>query len=267
MDGLEVQRQASDLATARSDSQLANKLERLSGPLAEKVLQSAIELHQQDSYDDNSVAWEEVERIGLELGIGPEIMRRALRDALEAEHVDPPTTFFDKLFGTSEISGGVVAVGDSDVVRARLKEWMADLESMAATRREGSTTTWEARSDATYNGKALHHHGPVVTRQTEVSDGDQLIEMTVDPSRVKKEAAAIVGVSAAAGALMGALLAGVGTAPPDFLPGFLEFFLPFLGFGGGGLALAVVNTRQTVKAIRQSVKRALAGVASLSEAE
>jgi len=264
MDKVEEKGRVGDLAAAKSEAQLANKLERLSAPLAEKVIQSAIELHQQDTHDDGSVAWDEVERIGLELGIGPEIMRRALREALEVEHVDAPRGFFDKLLGISEISGGALADGDREVVRERLKEWMADLENMAPTGREGSTTSWEARGTATYNTKALHHYGPVLTRQTEVADGDQLIEMTVDTAKMKKEAAIIVGAMAIPGAILGAMLAGLGSSPPDFLPGFLEFFLPFLGFGGGGLAIAALNARQAVKAVRQSVQRALSGVASLS---
>lgn len=259
-----------DLQT--SDRRLADKLDRLSTPTAENVLQRAIEIHHSEQYDDSTMSLDDLERVGLELGIPPATIRQALRNELEAEHDDRPS-WIERLIVPKRVAGGLVVDGDAERAAEALEAFLVEHEGVFEVSRVGTSVTWSGQRVAgrlsTFMGPAangsgtLERSGSVTTRLVEVGDGDQLLEVTVDTSKILRQTLGGTTGFLAVGAVLGALMAGLfGTSPPDFLPSILEFFVPFLGFGLPGFAVMVWEARTSVRSVRQSVNRVLHTVRS-----
>lgn len=232
--------------------------------MAENVLARAIELHHEELDPDpaaESVSYAQLASIAAEIGIDGDLLRRALVEQLETEH-DDGSSLVDLVLGPGVITGGMVAEGSREEVAAQLDEWMRELESMYPTRQAGETTTWEPTKGDARLGLALAYASQdrLTSRQTEVSDGDQLVEIEVDMSASRRNWALMGAFFAAIGAVAG----GFTAANEAFAPGIVEFLIPF-GVGSGlGLAGASVGARMTASMVRRRVNKALDGIVHLT---
>lgn len=250
-------------SVSEAEAQLADRLDRLSAPLAEQVMRRAIDLHHDEEFaEDTSVSFDELAALAAELGIGAKTVRRALLEQLDTEH-EPKTALFQSLFGPSRLSGGIVAEGDAEAVADQIDEWMRDIEGMHPLRQNGRTVTWESvRGDGRLVStlKSMGADGVAQMRQTELSDGDQLVEIDLDASAVRKGAMLMFAL----GVFMG-LCAAMGFAFNEtFANFFVRFFVP-LGIGSGiGVASAIATAKYYGNKLKKQINRTLDGIVHLT---
>ena len=257
-----------DLSAA--EAHLADRLDRLSVPLAENVLQRAIDLHQDQVFDvDNSIGWDQLEKVGAELGIDQDTLRQALLAELETEK-DPPKRLgtFQRLVGVETISGGIVAEADRERVIGQLDKWMRNVEAMTPVKRDGATIVWEPagskaaalrRFGALFAGAEsgdLREMGSVTTRVTEVKDGDHLIEIIVDTEQVLDQAKGTAIGLTIFGLILGTAI-GIAVGGLSILVGLLLGTI--LGAAAGAYGAWHTATFWTKK-IRSGINKALDGI-------
>lgn len=264
------QRQAQrtfDSATIEADIKLAERLDRLSAPLAENVLRRAIEIHQEDeiqqeqAIEDGSVSFAELAKIAGEIGIDASTLQRALLEQLDPEK-DDSRTFRDLVLGPKRVAGGKLAEGDAEAVEVRVDEWMRELESMYPTRQSGTSTTWESVGGTGALTQALGSvsQRSLESRQTTLASGDQLVELEVDLAKNRLAWSGLGLLLAALGAVTG----GFTAANEGFSSNLVEFLIPF-GVGSGvGLVTASVGARMTAAYVRRQINRTLDGIANLA---
>lgn len=246
-----------------AEVRLADKLDRLSAPLAEQVLKRAIELHEAaaTTTEDGSVSYDELARIGEELGIDSKTVQQALMEQLDAGE-DGKKSWRERLWGPRKVTGGVVAEGDATAVEEQLIEWMREVENMYPTRQSGGTTTWEATGDGGRLAAAIGgvQKDRLTTRQTQLASGDQLVEMEVDTTLSQ-----VPGwIFTALGLILGGGLGLVSAFEGSFAPDLFEFLLPTVGIAGVLGGLGAVIARSTTNRVRTQVNRALDGVVNLA---
>lgn len=252
-----------ELALQRADMQLADRLDRLSVPMAENVLRRAIDLHQDQTFDDSTIGWKEIETVGAELGIDTATLRQALLHELETEQ-DDTQSVFDQLFAPGTVTGGIVAEADAATVLDRLDTWMREHEGMSPVRRRGGAVMWEPSSllqrllRGAGNSGELRSHGPVTTRVSEVGSGDQLVEISLDAHQVKTVVIAILAAFAGLGVAIGAWASSANSF--DALPTALEFLVPMLASVGIGVGVAWTAARSRLRQIKRGINQALDGI-------
>ena len=248
--------------TNEQSRRLADRLDRLSMPLAENVIRRAIELHHDEQLDGDSIDLEMVEQIGAELGIRKDIIRKALIDELQTER-DHGDTVIDRLLGPDRVSGGIVTRADREALADRIAEWMHLDEGMRPRAKNAGAVRWEKdpgigtairRGMKQSKGTgALRASPKVITRQTEVGSDEHLVEIEADTSHARAESAGVATAVALGAAGVGTAIA-VGTGNPL---GFLAGFLP--GIGVAAFA-ARAYARARIRAMRDGINRALDGI-------
>lgn len=247
---------------SQAEAQLADRLDRLSAPLAEQVMRRAIDLHHDEQFDeDTSVSFDELAGLAAELGIGSDIVRRALLEQLDTEHETKAR--FHRLFGPGSLSGGIVAEGDVEAVADQIDEWMRDVEGMHPLRQRGQTVTWESVRDHGRLATTLRNMGAEAMaeiRQTELSDGDQLVEIELDASAVRKGAMLMLAI----GMFIG-LGAAMGVALNETFGNFLiRFLIPFSIGTSVGLGSAVATAKYYGNKLKKQINRTLDGIVHLT---
>lgn len=259
----EALRQArGDSDVSEAEAQLADRLDRLSAPMAENVLKRAIEIHQDDQFDeDRSVSFDEVAKIAAELGIDAGTVRRALLAELDTEEVDAES-LFERLFVPKRINGGIVAEGDEEAVAGQIAEWMREVEGMYPVRQSDGSATWEPVRSSGKLATALATAGmeSIETRQTNLSLGDQLIEFDIDTQKLKNLLVAWVSMGVSFGAFVGLML----VLNESFATGLIRFLIPF-GIGSVlGLSTAVAHVKLAARGLKKQINRALNGIVSVT---
>jgi hypothetical protein len=248
-----------------SSERLADRLDKLSVPLAENVIRRAIELHHDQTFEtgERTIDRELIEQVGAELGIGPDIIRRALIDELRTERDERRSTLGERVLGVGRVSGGVVVKGTADDVEDATARWMAHHEGLRPRAKSARSVRWERDSGigtAIRRGMKqskgtgdLRRSPSVITRQTQIDPDEHLVEIDVDTSNIRTEA---VGIGFALAAAAGALAAAVGLASEQ-VAAALAVLLPGLGAALGGVAL---YARSRIARIRRGLNRALDGI-------
>jgi len=255
----------SDARRADQSRRLADRLDRLSVPLAENVLRRAIELHHEDEFGGGTIDVAMVEQIGAELGIGADVIRRALLEELQTER-DDASGIVERLFGPDRVTGGIVTRSAGDEIDARVEEWMRRHEGLRPRAQSGRSVRWERDPGIgsalrrgmkrTQGTGALRTSPRVITRQTEVGSNEHLVEIEADTSNTKTESA---GIGLAAG--LGAIGVGVGVAAVgSFAPEPVEFLAAFLPGLGAAIFAASAYARARIKRTKDGINRALDGI-------
>lgn len=228
----------------------------------DRVIRRAAELQFQEGSDDGiSLTEDEVLRIGGEVGLTPDHMRRALGEVRAEALVPalpPDSGPLRRLVGGAHVRAERVVPGVAAEVEERLARWLANQESLHPVRRRAGFSLWEpAEGLVAQLQRGLKWGGQryelAVARQVELSvqsleDGFSLVTITVDVRNVRAEhGGAAIGVSAAVcGAV--ALAATVTLLPPV---GVVAAALGGVGAGGlGGVAIGRSTFHQKAERVR-----------------
>jgi hypothetical protein len=229
---------------------------RLNTEQMEAVVRRAVELQarESDSLDDPGVTEDELLRIGGELGIGADHMRRALAEVA----VSTPTAggVGARLFGAARTGAARAVPGPPEAVRAHIERYLVDSQYLAVLRRLPDVTWYEKSSgfqveltramDATRAMLGGRGAGPRIgagfdlrtARTVEVSvtpleDGISWVSLTVDLGNQRTGYWVGINTGFGVAALTGAALAAVMIAPPAAL-----LALPVIGGSAWGTRVA-----------------------------
>ncbi len=241
---------------------LADRLDALSRSDAERVLERAIELHDERRQGGATFDVASLHRIADELGIDREAVNRAIREQLIES---APTPGHRRILGPRRIVGREVARGSAEEVTERVSQWLTKDEGLRPSGRTGGGVRWvpdkhwttAARTAISGRGtKALKGLKQVTHRQIQVGPDEHVVELEADTERI-----GLTGVGVGAGVFAGSLVGGVfaatgiegGNDVVQFLysagPGFL------IGIGTG---IAIIQGWS--RTIRSGIQRALDGI-------
>ncbi len=245
---------------------VADRLDALSMPLAERVIRRAIELD--DRFAVERMSRETLDRIAAELGIPAAAVQRALVEELAAD-TPRPLSVRERLLAPDQVSARVIVEGEPRQVALAVDRWMTRHEGMRPRARDRFGTKYEkdpnlftALRMGLKMGKgtgSLRNLGSVTVRQTDVGGDAQLVELEADTSIVSKVAA---GVGSGLGVL--GILAGIFAAAQPGDPDVVQFLLPALPALIVGAVAAVSIAKGWIHSIRTGVERAIDGIRSPS---
>lgn len=174
----------------RASEQLADKLDALSRPLAERVLGRAIELQavaEEEALEEASkITYDDLRAIALEVGIPEEALRKALLEELDTEK-DHGATPTERVTGPRHVRGGVVVDIDDDEIQRRLRRYFEQRAGLEFAGRGEEWMWW--RRGGPFGDRVIES---ITTTQ---SDGDhRLVELDVDttPDRGKALRTALI---------------------------------------------------------------------------
>ena len=129
----------------RASDELAEKLDALTQPLAERVLGRAIQLDHEAQAEAEAAAdtidYETLKEIALEVGISEEALKKALLEEFNTEE-DHNARPVEKLTVPDSVRGGLIVPGDAELVRRRLQEYLQRVEGMRRLEEGGGRTVW-----------------------------------------------------------------------------------------------------------------------------
>ncbi len=246
-----------------------DRLDALSRPLAERVLQRAIALHHDDLHRPDRISRTTLEEIASELGVAPEYVRRALAEELEPNY-DAPKSLRERILAPDRVTGGRVVQLSPDDAKASIVAWMGGQEGLRPRARVAEGVKWEKDSHWSTSLRlglggseatgALRNLPSVTHRQTAVSPTDQLIEIDAD-TRIISQVAAGVGGGLAGAGLVGGIVTAAAMAGGSDVAQFLGPFAPALVLG---ISTGLIIAKSWLTAVRRGIDRALDGIANPS---
>jgi hypothetical protein len=116
---------------------------RLTPDQFEAVIRRAAELQAKgmEEPDRDGISQAELIRIGKEIGISPQHVRRALAETIDAPAAAPSLP--DKVFGPDSASASRAVPGEPDTVRAQVEQYLVEREWLAVVRRFPGYTTYQ----------------------------------------------------------------------------------------------------------------------------
>ena len=224
----------------RASEELADQLDSLSRPLAERVLGRAIQLDSEARAEAEAAAdtidYDMLRDVALEVGITEESLKEALLEELDTEK-DHNARPVEKATVPDTIRGGVVVSGLAEEVARRLAEHLKRVEGLEERRRSGHTAIWVPRT--------ARRSWPAQTWTVTQSRRDrQLVEIDLNTEKTRKTFWRWVTAIAVLSVLFGSPLGG------------------FIGLGIfiAGVATVVGWVKRIGRKARRSVNRALASI-------
>ncbi len=164
----------------RAEQELAEQLQTLSRPLAEKVLGRAIALDAEAKKEAEEAAatidYDTLKDVALEVGISEDALKKAILEEIDTDKDHNPRRI-ERAVGPDSVRGGVIVHGDPDEVSARLDSFVEALTGAArASRRPAAVVSRP--------GAAARNIRTIVVPQ---SDAVQLVEVEVDTSSARKK--------------------------------------------------------------------------------
>ncbi|MDJ0960487.1 MAG: hypothetical protein QNJ88_07495 [Acidimicrobiia bacterium] len=166
----------------RASDALAEQLQALARPLADRVLGRAIELdHEAREAAEaaaNTIDYATLRDIAAEVGISEDSLKKALLEELNTER-DHNARPIERATVPDTVRGGLVIPGTAEQVAERLREHLQRVEGLIEERQSGSHTTWRPQ-----NGR-----GRVDTWTVAQPDGRrQLVEVDVETKPARSNA-------------------------------------------------------------------------------
>ena len=219
----------------RAGDELAERLDRLSRPLAERVLGRAIELdavaEAEAEAAANTMDYETLKSVALEVGITEDALKRALLEELDTD-LDHNVGVVGRLTIPDAVRGGLIVSGETTEVLARLQEHLATRTGSGDELSQGRRSIWAA--------------APRVPplRATAVSQREparQLVEIDVATALVRRGAWRWIIAILVLGTLFGSPVGG----------------LLVLGIWVAGMVAVVGSLKRIGRRARRSINRAL----------
>lgn len=243
-----------------------DRLDALSRPLAERVLQRAIELHHDELHGPDRVTREQLDQIAGELGIEAHFVEMALADELETTRDRPARSVRERVLAPDRISGGRVLDSDRASTEKAIIEWLRKAEGFRPRARTGSGYVWERddhwatklRIGISSQPGSLRGVKTVTHRHTDLGDGRQLVELDADA-----KVASTVGTGLMAG--FGALSVAGGAVTAAIVPGgndLAQFLAAMVPTATVGIAAGMITAKTWASGIRRGIDRALDGISA-----
>ncbi len=168
----------------RASEELADRLDALSRPLAERVLGRAIELQaiaEDEARDEaNKISYDDLKKIALEVGIPEDALQKALLEELDTDK-DHGVTPTERITGPQHVRGGVIVDMDEDEIRRRLRTYFEEQEGLELAGRAGEWIWW--RRGGPYRDRVIES---VLTEQER---GERrLVEIDLDTAEARRKA-------------------------------------------------------------------------------
>ncbi len=225
----------------RAADELAEQLDALSRPLAERVLGRAIELdgeaRAQAEAAADTIDYDMLRDVALEVGISEESLKEALLQELDTEK-DHDARPVERATVPDTVRGGVIVSGLVEEVAQRLGDYLERVEGLQERRRSGISTEWAP--------PAPRRAWPAQTWTVTQSRNDrQLVEIDLTTSSARKKfwrwMMALVVISFLFGTPLGGLIG--------------------LGIFIAGVVAVVGWIKRLGRKARRSVNRALSAIA------
>ncbi len=243
-----------------------DRLDALSRPLAERVLNRAIALHHDEVHGPDRITRKQLDQIAKELGIEPEFVQAALVAELETGNDADAHSIKALLLAPDRITGGRIVEADRSTVERSIIEWLRGEEGFRPRTKTGSGYKWERddhwatklRMSVGGSKPSLRGLKTVTHRRTDLGDGRHLVELDADAKVVSMTGAGIIAGFGAA-SVLGGVAAAAGIAGGNDLAQFLAAMVPT---AATGLAAGLITTKTWAASIRRGIDRALDGISS-----
>jgi hypothetical protein len=264
MDGVQRQRPEQDPSEGWETS---DRLDALSRPLAERVLQRAIELHSQDQLGPERLTRTQLDQIASELGIDPAYITQAITAELQTEAKAPEMTLRERVFAPDRITGGQIIHGDQATVEKSIIQWLRGAEGFKPRARTGSGYRWErddhwatklrlTLGDKSSTG-SLRGLKTITHRHTDMGDGRHLVELDADTRIVSWTAGGVAAGGAVLAVAGGATTAALGSGSNVF-----DFLVVAIPTATVGVSASLITAKAWASSIRRGIDRALDGIAT-----
>lgn len=225
----------------RAGEELAARLDALSRPLAERVLGRAIELDAEARAAAEAAAetidYETLKDVALEVGITEEALKRALLEELDTDK-DHNARPFERLTVPDAVHGGLLVPGGQDEVAERLRAHLRVADSTARAARS-QRSIWAAAPRPALSARTV----------PQASGDRQLVEIDAATGRSRKSAWRWIIAILILGALFGSPIGG----------------LVILGIWVAGMVAVVGWLKRIGRSARRSINRALRAAAGERE--
>jgi len=229
----------------QASEELAEQLDSLSKPLAERVLGRAIELDSAAQAEAeaaaNTIDYDMLRDVALEVGISEESLKKALLEELDTDK-DHDARPIERATVPDRVRGGLIVPGLADDVAQRLANYLKRVEGLEERRRMGNEAEWVPREP--------RRAWPTQTWTVTQSRNDrQLVEIDLTTAGARKKMwrwmMALVVISFIFGTPLGGLIG--------------------LGIFVAGVAAVVGWIKRIGRKARRSINRALNAVADADQ--
>jgi hypothetical protein len=232
----------------RAADTLAEQLDSLSRPLADRVLGRAIELDHKAREAAEAAAetidYETLREVALEVGITEDSLKKALLEEFNTER-DHNARPIERATVPDTVRGGVIVQGSTNEVSARLGDHLERAQGLVNEGSSGLRTTWSVPAAGRLN--------PTVETWTvqQAREDRQLVEVDVETAAARKRAWRWVIAIAILALLFGNAFGS----------------LVVLGLMVGGIVTVVGWLKRVAKRARKGVNRALESLVDDDDAE
>lgn len=203
----DMQEQSRSVAAreAAASKELAERLDTLSRPLAERVLGRAIELQHEAqakaAAEADTIDFDELREIAVEVGIPEDALERALLEELETER-DPGATRLERLTAPKHVRGGTVVTGDRAEVERRLRDYLEATGGLELIERRSDELAWG-------ESRRRPHERVMASTTTDQRQGDRhLLELDFNTAAGRKRARRLALVAVILGTIVGGAIGG-----------------------------------------------------------
>lgn len=242
---------------------------RLDRAHAERVIARALELQDARQGRPDGLTLAEVADVAGQLGVAPDLVRRAALDVRLAGAVEHEPSMAERLLGPARIVGATSVPVDIEAARQAVDRWMTTDEGMRMRGASADRQRWG--KDARFvteikRGLGSPRASGVLRGLDEVDvtveaiEDETVVTLEADTRKIQKAGVGIAAGSTLAGAAFGIAAA---TIIPDAAGGFSDlgqFGLTFGAWTVGGAATAVTVCRSWSSKVRRGVADALDGI-------
>lgn len=255
------------------DPTATDRLDQISQPQLERILQRAIELQQDEDWKwGHEYDQSDIEAIAVELGIDPQFVRKAAieeRTKSALRELQPePLTPVERFLAPNRMSAQAPTTGTRREVQRNVGTWMRRHEGLRPRRLTDDGAVWDKDTGiasalrrgfkVSQGTGAIREMSDVEHSVTSISPDEHVVTVEADTSVINKVAA---GVAAGGTAL--AVAAGIGiatTGDPNVAANLAQFAGGFFGVMALNAGVALTVAKGWASSVRRGLQRAVDGI-------